>query len=277
MTAMIFGGWLGETIGWRWTLVWMGAPGLVLALLVRFTVREPTRGAVDPAGVDTKLYDWRATVSFLWRLRSYRHLALGSAFSVFAGSSLMTWGPAFLMRTHEMGVAQAGRSLGPLAGIGGACGVLLGGFVAQRLLRRDASWLLRVPMLANFLCVPFIVLFLLLPTPAAALLAYAGAAILTSVMMGPAMTAVQALAKVRMRAVASALVSLTVNLLGVGLGAFAVGAASDALRSTFGASSLRYALLLTAVASLLSGVHFALGTRHLRTELPHESAKGTTS
>jgi len=86
-------------------------------------------------------------------------------------------------------------------------------------------------------------------------------------MLGPVMTVTQALAKVRMRALAAALVTLTYNLIGVGLGSLTVGVASDLLAPRFGAASLRYALLLAAVAMLGAALFFISGTRHLRAEL----------
>jgi len=47
MLAFAAGGWLGETLGWRTAFVIFGAPGLLLALMIRTLVREPERGAFD--------------------------------------------------------------------------------------------------------------------------------------------------------------------------------------------------------------------------------------
>src|SRR5262245_50281201 len=48
MLGLIFAGWLGDLIGWRMTFLALGLPGIVLALILRFTLREPRRGALDP-------------------------------------------------------------------------------------------------------------------------------------------------------------------------------------------------------------------------------------
>ena len=53
-------------------------------------------------------------------------------------------------------------------------------------------------------------------------------------MMGPVPAVTQTLAKVRMRALATALVSLVVNLIGAGLGPLAVGVSSDLLAPSGG-------------------------------------------
>ena len=47
MGGYMLGGWLSETIGWRWTFVAVGLPGILVALLVRFTLHEPVRGAIE--------------------------------------------------------------------------------------------------------------------------------------------------------------------------------------------------------------------------------------
>ena len=40
MVAFAAGGWLGDTLGWRAAFVIFGAPGLLLALLIRFAVKR---------------------------------------------------------------------------------------------------------------------------------------------------------------------------------------------------------------------------------------------
>src|SRR5690606_7973178 len=45
--GIFVGGMLIASIGWRWTFVALGLPGILLALIVWLTVREPIRGATD--------------------------------------------------------------------------------------------------------------------------------------------------------------------------------------------------------------------------------------
>ena len=47
LIAYLAGGWLSENYGWRTTFIIVGVPGLLIALIVRFTVSEPIRGASD--------------------------------------------------------------------------------------------------------------------------------------------------------------------------------------------------------------------------------------
>ena len=49
LIAYLAGGWMSEHWGWRLTFIAVGVPGLLIALIVRFTVAEPERGASDTA------------------------------------------------------------------------------------------------------------------------------------------------------------------------------------------------------------------------------------
>jgi predicted MFS family arabinose efflux permease len=267
MLALVVGGRMGAALGWRPTVAWLGGAGLVVALVAGTLLEEPERGRSEKVAADRSLYGVRETLAYLGRLRSFRHLALGAALAMFAATSLGTWGPTFLMRVQGLDVARAGAALGPPTGIGGITGVLVVGGMAQRLARRDARWLLWLPALVQLVACPFILLFLTLTDVRAAMVAFAPVAMAGSAVIPPTMAAVQGLAKVRMRALAAALVSFTVNLAGIGLGPLLAGLASDVLQPRFGAESIRYALVLNAAVVLWAGAHFLLGARSLREEL----------
>ena len=43
MFGFLIGGWVNDWVGWRWAFVIAGAPGLLIALAVRFTMKEPSK------------------------------------------------------------------------------------------------------------------------------------------------------------------------------------------------------------------------------------------
>jgi predicted MFS family arabinose efflux permease len=267
MIAFTIGGMLNAAIGWRMTFVALGAPGLILTVLMLLTIREPRRGAAETQPVAATVYGLHHTIGYLWSLRSLRWLAAGASLNFFAGSALMAWSAPFLIRVHSMNTDEAGAWLGMTTGVGGVAGTVLGGLAAQRLARTDPAWLLRVPAVASALAAPFVLLFLTLPSSRAPLMAL-GATFFASCLLGPVMAVTQALAKVRMRALASALVTLVVNLIGAGLGPLTVGVSSDLLAPSFGPGSIRYALLVPAVMALLgAALCFSRGARHVASEL----------
>ena len=97
---------------------------------------------------------------------------------------------------------------------------------------------------------------------------------LTSVVFtGPAFAMVQSLSPVRMRAMASAIVLLLANLIGMGLGPLSIGIASDALEPQYGDDALRYAYVFLMLGmGGWSALHFALAGRTLREDLEPEPA-----
>jgi len=77
----------------------------------------------------------------------------------------------------------------------------------------------------------------------------------------------QGLVTLRMRAVASAILLFVLNIIGMGLGPFFVGVASDALTPAYGSESLRYALCLSVVVNIWAATHYFLGAKYLRQDL----------
>src|SRR5688572_22703355 len=75
--GFLVGGWMNELFGWRQALFVVGAPGLILAIVVRLTVREPVRGAADGIVVAAETVPFRAAVSEFRSLRSLVQMTLG--------------------------------------------------------------------------------------------------------------------------------------------------------------------------------------------------------
>jgi sugar phosphate permease len=96
-------------------------------------------------------------------------------------------------------------------------GTLSAGLVTDRLARRNRMWLLLVPGLSTLLTVPFVVGFLTLKSPLAPAMCF-GAGLFGPAMLGPVMAATQSIAAIRMRALATAIVGISLNLVGTGLG-----------------------------------------------------------
>ena len=69
---------LDDAFGWRETFLIVGLPGLLLALLVRFTVREPTRGRTDLAHVASPAPPVLEVFTHLWKLHAFRYLSVAN-------------------------------------------------------------------------------------------------------------------------------------------------------------------------------------------------------
>ena len=264
--AFVIGGWINQHYGWRATFFAMGLPGLLLALLVRATVREPRRGRYDPAPRGGERAGFGEALRFLRRQRSYFFINLGGSLSALVGYGFGIWAPTFFMRVHGMNTAEAGLWLGWLAPLGGIAGTFLGGALVDRLGGRQPSWYLWIPAISSFAHVP-VSLLLLLGSERLALAVYAPHSLLFALYVGPIFAAMQGVAPPRMRALAVAIHLLVVNLLGLGAGPLVVGALNDALRESLGGEAVRYSLLLVSLTGIVAGSCYVAGARSVGRDL----------
>jgi predicted MFS family arabinose efflux permease len=131
MLAGLAGGWGGEHLGWRATLLLAGAPGLLLAPLLFLTVAEPRHQptVAEPAGAAPAL---REVLKHLWSRPSFRHLCIACALHSVAMYSSSSFNPAYLARSHGWDGTQAGQLVAML-GLMGLAGTFLGGVATDRL------------------------------------------------------------------------------------------------------------------------------------------------
>jgi predicted MFS family arabinose efflux permease len=267
------GGWINEAFSWRVAFFVVGLPGLALAVLVRLTVREPPRGLSEGGVTGEDVPETREVLRFLWSLRSFRHVSLASALTAFAGYGIASWTPSFLIRVHGMGTGEIGTWLGLIAGIAGASGAYLGGRLVDRLRARDPRFGVWIPAAAALLGLPFVFLLLFWPDPRQALLLSIPGTLLGAVWLGPVFALTQTLVRIRMRAVASAILLFVINLIGLGLGPQTVGLLNDLLHPRFGAAAVRWSLAaVVLVMSLWAALHFVLAARTIRLDLEAKGA-----
>ena len=110
---------------------------------------------------------------------------------------------------------------------------------------------------------PFYVVGVLSPTLTITVLVMTVPTALGLAWLGPVISAVQHLVPPNMRATASAIFLFVNNLIGIGIGTFAIGAISDGLQGRFGDESLRYAILAGTVFYFIAATIFLLSARRL--------------
>lgn len=256
------GGWLNAHYGWRTTFTIMGVPGLILAIVVAATVREPRRSravavapvdSAAPAGPQVPLRD---VAAMLWRNRSLRHLTIGLTLLYTMNFGLNPWYAAFMMRSHQMGSAELGAVLGLIFGLSGMAGVVLGGVVCDRYFGANERGQLRVTAVAVVATVPAFLGFLLADSRFAALASLAAVMIVLNFFFAPIYALLQRLVPDDVRATTLAAILLLTNLVGMGVGPQLVGTLSDLLSPSFGVDSLRYAMLAAALIAPLAAFHF---------------------
>ncbi|HSG88492.1 MAG TPA: MFS transporter [Pseudomonadales bacterium] len=253
------GGWMNEFFGWRVAFFVVGIPGLLLALVIRFTIKEPPRGmseqrgAIDP---DVAQPSIGRVFRYLLARRSFIHMAIGGGLAAFVGYGLISWAAAFLARTHEMSSGEIGTWLGLIFGIPGGIGIALGGRLADKFGEKDSRWYLWVVAAALVVCFPaglgvyfsddatIALLFLIIPV------------MLGNFYQATTFAQTQTLVGLRMRSVAAAMLLFMLNIIGLALGPSVVGAVSDLLAPSYGDDSLRWALMICSAGNLWAAFHY---------------------
>ena len=275
--GMGLGGTIAEIYGWRIAFFVVGIPGALLAVLVRFGVREPVRGALDAPGRSEPPPSVPEVARYLLGRRSFVHMVAGAGFHAFAGMGTGAFYVSYLIRLHGLPVGSAAlayMAVGPLVGI---AGTLLGGWLADALGKRDVRWYMWVPALSSLLALPFGVAFVLWPSGstlalgttalAAAPLVLIPGSFFGAMYNGPTLAMTQSIARPSMRSQASAFTTGSYNLVGMGLGPLAVGLVNDALAPVAGADAIRYGLLIVGLVHLQGALHNWLAARHLAADL----------
>ena len=272
MIAYLAGGWVVENHGWRQAFFIVGLPGLILAAIVRFTVVEPQRGASEDR-VDTGSKPSLAEVlRFLLGRRSFVHMGVAAGLSSFVGYAVVIFFPSFVDRSFDMGPAELGFWLGIIVGIAGGAGYFGGGLIADRLGRRSRRKSFNFLAASMLLSMPCYVTVFLAPSAGWALVMLVLPTGLANFYLPTVLAQAQSLVSLRMRAVASAVVLLLINTIGLACGPLLTGMLSDALEPTFGVESMRYSLLIVGVVILpWAGWHFVLAGRSIDADLARAS------
>lgn len=273
MFGFLFGGWLNVFFGWRVAFLVVGVPGILLAGIVAATVREPIRGLLENKKVSDEQVPFSEVVSVLWQRKTFRHMALACGLNAFAGYGTVNWLASFFIRSHDMTTGELGTWLALSTGLAGAIGIFIGGVLGDKLGEKDKRWYLWIPGLATVLVAPFTIAVLLAGNQYVALVCVFVPGFLQNVYLGNSIATTHNLVGLRWRSTASAILFLILNIIGLGMGPFAVGFLSDVLASSYGVESLRYSMLaLLPTVMIWSSIHFYLASRTLHEDLERAPA-----
>jgi len=277
MIAFGAGGWMSAHYGWRAPFLGFGVLGVLLAVLLRLTVREPRRGGHEGVAAEGPPVSLGRALRFLAGIRSYRALALASGLNSVGLYAVLVWAVPYLMRVHGLGIAEAGAKLAVAAGLFTALGTLTCGLLADRLAARDLRWLVWLPAVTSALTLPFGLGFAFAPSASLSVLLLAPASFFAGTYFGPVLSAVQGISAPRTRAVAAASVTIVNNLLGLARAAPLAGWLNDSLEPFFGIESIRYSLAVLLCAHLGAGVLLFLSARTLRSDFQARERLEVTS
>ena len=268
--GFLVAGVIGERYGWRAAFFVAGLPGLLLGLLMLFTVREPVRGATEAPGVDKG--DMSATflqnVKWLITRPAFMLISFGTAFVAMQGYAYLIWSASFLRRVHGLSGSEVGTLLALALSLPAMLGVLMGGATGSWLQRRSRTgdrWTLRLCGLSMLVAMPLYVAFLTAPDLHLALVYLGAASFIAGFPTGPALAAGLSVVRVSMRSMAAALWVVVISVVGQGGGALIVGMVSDHFAASTGAASIRYGLMAALIGNVMAFVcYWAASQRYER-------------
>lgn len=282
MIAAVGGGWIATHVGWREAFIWLGVPGVLLAVIVKLTVKEPPRAT---AKADAPSFF--SAVAALAKKPTFWHVAFGSALASFVGYGVGQYLTSFMIRTHGFSLFEAATLIGVVLGLCAAIGTFTSGFLADRISKRHPNALSWLPALGFVIATPLYLVSFVMPNIWLAMPALMIAAITHYFYLGPMYAVTQGVVEPRMRATAVAVLLFVVNLIGYGMGPPVIGALSDFLANGQLASAgltteacadltgntsctaavevgLRWAMMIGVCGYLWAALHFLVSARTLR-------------
>ncbi|WP_447761604.1 spinster family MFS transporter [Sphingopyxis panaciterrae] len=270
LLGLIIGGVVNDLYGWRIALMLVGAPGLLLALIVLFVMREPrhsrTAEAVATAAAAVPLSTGEA-MREIFASRAFVYILIAASVTAFLGYGKGLWTISFFIRSHGLSTTEAGLSMAVVLGLAGVLGTWLGGKLADKFGARDKRHILTFPAYGMAIAAPILFLGYLMEDWRIAVALLVLPTILNAAYYGPAYGCVQGLVQPRARAVAASIMLFGQNLIGLGLGPFLFGVMSDALQPLAGQESVRWVLYGAAWLGLIPAFFFWRASLRLKDEL----------
>ena len=255
LLAFLIGGIVGQFLSWRWAFVIAGLPGLLLALLLRFAIKEPKRALTNNT---TPVYHslFAATLNTIWNDRGLFHAMMGTALTGVVTFGALAWTPAFIARAHGLNQAQTGVFLALTMGVIGGLGTWYSGRLADRLGAGNPKWRIGMVIVAMLAAKPLVWGFLLLDNTTLALALYSVAIIAGAVFWGPTFAFLHSRVSNDMRPMATAIFLFAFNLVGVGIGPTLVGYASSEIFAAAGTHSLGISMACMQLVGLWGLWHY---------------------
>jgi len=268
LLGMVLGGVLADSLGWRNAFIVIGLPGILLAFLVIFLLKDPRRsGTASSAEAKPSALGTREAIARIFESRAMRRLLVVACFASFATYGILIWTTIFFQRSHGLSPGETGIWFGLVNGIASIAGVWLGGKIGDRDRKKGDQHLLTVGAVTLMVSGPFLIAALLMADWRMAMLVMFPAIFLNWLYVAPFYSAVQGLVPPAARAVASALILFLQNLVGLGLGPVVLGYFSDLLKPEYGGESVRYVLFFASGLALIAGAVLWSAREYLPDEL----------
>ena len=267
MAGFALGGYIYQLYGWRAAFFAAGVPGLILALIVRFAIKEPVRGLADQREDDGPAPSLSETLKFIFSQSSYLWLLAGCLLICISANAFLVFTSSHLQRTYGLTPGQVSLPLGILIGGVGSLGAVVLGRACDVLSKRDLRWRPLIIAAGAGIALPFAWMFLRAPTVETAYAWNIVPSFIGLIYASVAYTASQELVKLRMRSFASAFMLFCLTLIGIGCGPLIAGMLSDHFSAQGAAQPLARSLEMILAFNAASIVCLLMATRNYRRDV----------
>jgi NAD(P)-dependent dehydrogenase (short-subunit alcohol dehydrogenase family)/predicted MFS family arabinose efflux permease len=263
LLGLLIAGLVAASHGWRFAMMIAGAPGVLLAIVIGATLREPPRGrqeskvALPPLGI-------RQSLAAITGSAPLVHLFIAAALSAAVASSMSVWIPSLMMRNFSLGIGTVGPALALSSGICGVLGSLVCGPLVDRLGKGRPARLAALTAFFVIMIFPIAQLCVISHGFALALTFNAIFSFLVPGYLGSLHSTALGLTAARVRGFVFAALGIMLNLLGYGVGPQLVGLTSDWFARRHAAWPLRDAMIVMIFGALWSSAHLLRAAHLLR-------------
>lgn len=276
LLGMLIGGQLADAYGWRTAFVVVGVPGILLAAVVVLLLRDPRRAGealrAARAAPPRQALSNRAALAEILTSRAYVLLLAAGSSAAFLSYGKATWTTIFFQRTHGLTAGETGFWFGLWGGLAAIAGTIAGGWLADRFGKTNRQHVMTAPAVGFAVAVPLSIAAYFMTDWRWALALLMIPTALNSLYYGPCFSSAQGLVKPEARAMASAILLFSQNLIGLGLGPLFFGMLSDWIKPMAGGESVRWVLYGAAVIGFVPAFFFWRTSLRLNEELDR---KGT--
>jgi len=234
---------LAASYDWQTTFIWLGGPGIILAILTVILVKEPERGRLDGAQFSSqKHYSFSEVYKPLMANAAFKYLVIAAFFGGFSTIAFGSWAIAMFERIFDISNQSAGARYGTAALLAGMAGVLLMGFLCDLFAKNNVEAPYRLSAAGLFG-------FTLINVNLATALVYP-ASILGAGWVVAVQAALQDLLPAQLRATGTSIWAFALTFAGLVLGVLVVGWFNDYLNARYGADAIRYSMALTLIGGI---------------------------
>lgn len=246
----------GGEADWRMVMIAVGLPGIALAILLKLTVKEPSRsGNMQTSSAQGKSWE---SIKALLSIKSWWGMCFAISFGSFGNYAISTWMIDFYVRAHAgLDITQFLITLGVINGTAYAGGVWLGGVLVDKWGKSNRGAYGLVPALALIIGAPAYYMSLQVESLELSIALVTVLLFTSGFYLGPSFALAQTLAPVKVRAMSTALFFFVLNIIALGGGPTFIGIVSNFYTEQHGeVEALRLSLSWLAVPYILSIIAF---------------------